>query len=88
MKPDVVHILVKGRLRATGGPELADALEATGCAAWLDGEEEAESGDDAALARPPDPMDDPFGLGPFKPESALPPHPASPVSSLSEPVAA
>ena len=35
LKPDVVHILVKGRIRATGGPELADELEITGYAAWL-----------------------------------------------------
>ena len=35
LKPDVVHILVKGRIRATGGPELADELEDTGYAAWL-----------------------------------------------------
>ena len=27
LKPDVVHILVKGRIVATGGPELADELE-------------------------------------------------------------
>ncbi len=67
LKPDVVHILVKGRIRATGGPELADQLEETGYAAWLgEGEElEAEgSGDEAS--RPPDPAEDPFGPGPFK----------------------
>jgi Fe-S cluster assembly ATP-binding protein len=67
LKPDVVHILVKGRIRATGGPELADQLEKTGYAAWLDEGEEPdpdEMGDEAS--RPPDPADDPFGPGPFQ----------------------
>src|SRR6478752_4214966 len=61
LKPDVVHILVKGRIRETGGPELADQLETTGYAAWLDEGEDAdldEPADDGS--RPPDPMDDPF----------------------------
>jgi Fe-S cluster assembly ATP-binding protein len=67
LKPDVVHILVKGRIRATGGPELADQLETTGYAAWLDDGDEPEDGDVAASAsRPPDPLDDPFGPGPFQ----------------------
>jgi len=35
LHPDVVHILVKGRIVATGGPELAGQLEETGYAAWL-----------------------------------------------------
>ena len=35
LKPDVVHILVKGRIRATGGPELADELEEHGYAKYL-----------------------------------------------------
>ncbi len=67
LKPDVVHILVKGRLRATGGPELADTLETTGYAAWLDDDDEVD-GEDLALAasRPPDPLDDPFGPGPMQ----------------------
>ena len=30
IKPDVVHVFVDGRIVATGGPELADALEADG----------------------------------------------------------
>jgi len=41
LKPDVVHILVKGRLRATGGPELADELEVDGYAAYTDAAEDA-----------------------------------------------
>ncbi|MEO7397810.1 MAG: Fe-S cluster assembly ATPase SufC [Ilumatobacteraceae bacterium] len=34
LKPDVVHILVKGRIAATGGPELVDVLERDGYAAF------------------------------------------------------
>jgi Fe-S cluster assembly ATP-binding protein len=38
LHPDVVHILVKGRIVASGGPELADALERDGYAAFVDDE--------------------------------------------------
>jgi Fe-S cluster assembly ATP-binding protein len=58
LKPDVVHILVKGRIRATGGPELADELEDTGYAGYLPDGEPLE--DEAPPAEP-----DPFGAGPF-----------------------
>jgi Fe-S cluster assembly ATP-binding protein len=34
LKPDRVHILVKGEIRATGGPELAERLEGEGYAAF------------------------------------------------------
>jgi len=51
LKPDVVHILARGRIQATGGPELAAALEETGYAEWTDHEEPAA---------PPDPLGDPF----------------------------
>src|SRR3954451_14161408 len=34
LTPDVVHILVDGRIVATGGPELAKQLEAEGYDAW------------------------------------------------------
>jgi Fe-S cluster assembly ATP-binding protein len=34
LHPDTVHILVKGRIVASGGPELADELEAEGYAAF------------------------------------------------------
>ena len=30
LKPDVVHVLVKGRIVDSGGPELVDELESTG----------------------------------------------------------
>ena len=58
LKVDHVHILVKGQIRHTGGPELADELEVDGYAAYLDPEEPA-----APAAA--DPFADPFGPGPF-----------------------
>ncbi len=54
LRPDVVHILVKGRIVATGGPELAGQLEETGYAAWSV-EDEPQPGPAAA-----DPFADPF----------------------------
>ncbi len=48
LKPDKVHILVKGRIVASGGPELATTLEAEGYAAFTDGDEPAESGAEAS----------------------------------------
>jgi Fe-S cluster assembly ATP-binding protein len=41
LHPDVVHILVKGRMVASGGPELATQLETDGYAAFVT-EDEAE----------------------------------------------
>lgn len=35
LKPDVVHIMVSGRIVASGGPELADQLEIDGYAAFV-----------------------------------------------------
>lgn len=58
LKVDHVHILVKGQIRHTGGPELADELEVDGYAAYLDDEPEPETS-------APDPFADPFGPGPF-----------------------
>lgn len=56
LHPDRVHVLAKGRIITSGGPELADELEVSGYAAWV--EEEAEG----APARPSvgDPFGDPF----------------------------
>ena len=34
LRPDRVHILVRGQIVAAGGPELADELEASGYAAF------------------------------------------------------
>ena len=56
LKPDRVHILVKGRIVAEGGPELAEELEETGYAAYLpDGESLGDT--PPAVA---DPFADPF----------------------------
>lgn len=52
LKPDRVHVLAQGRIAASGGPELADQLEASGYAGF------AESPDKGAAA--PDPLADPF----------------------------
>jgi Fe-S cluster assembly ATP-binding protein len=47
LRPDHVHILVKGRIVASGGPELADELERDGYAAFSVADEEV-----AAVANP------------------------------------
>jgi Fe-S cluster assembly ATP-binding protein len=59
LHPDSVHILVKGRIVASGGPDLADQLEAGGYAAF------GPDGDDvdgAAAAQPAGSLDDLFRL--------------------------
>ncbi len=53
LHPDRVHILVKGRIVAAGGPELADRLEGEGYGAFAGGDD----GDAGAL----DPLRDLFG---------------------------
>jgi Fe-S cluster assembly ATP-binding protein len=56
LKPDVVSVLQRGRVVATGGPELADELERTGYAGYED------NGEGAAQPAPERPtVDDPFG---------------------------
>jgi Fe-S cluster assembly ATP-binding protein len=40
LRADVIHVLVRGRVVATGGPELADELETTGYGAYGGGDEE------------------------------------------------
>ncbi len=42
LRPDVVHVLVKGRIVATGGPELVDVLERDGYAAFAPASELAD----------------------------------------------
>jgi Fe-S cluster assembly ATP-binding protein len=54
LRPDVVHVLVRGRIVASGGPEMADELERTGYAAYVDAD-----GDDPAESVA-DPFGDPF----------------------------
>jgi Fe-S cluster assembly ATP-binding protein len=44
LRPDVIHILARGRIQATGGPELAARLEATGYAEWTDDEDRRDLG--------------------------------------------
>jgi Fe-S cluster assembly ATP-binding protein len=58
LRPDVVHILVKGRIVATGGPELAGQLEETGYAAWITDDDEPEAKVDPFADN--DPFADPF----------------------------
>jgi Fe-S cluster assembly ATP-binding protein len=57
LRPDVVHVLIRGRIAETGGPELADELERTGYAAYRqqDEKETAAAEEDAAP-----PAEDPF----------------------------
>jgi Fe-S cluster assembly ATP-binding protein len=57
LMPDVVHVLSKGRIVRTAGPELATELEETGYAAY--GGDEGD-GDGAEAPAPADPFADPF----------------------------
>jgi Fe-S cluster assembly ATP-binding protein len=36
IRPDFVHVLVNGQVVRSGGPEVADQLERTGYAEWVD----------------------------------------------------
>jgi Fe-S cluster assembly ATP-binding protein len=49
LRPDHVHVLVRGRIRASGGPELVDELEVSGYAAYL-GPDEIDDATNAASA--------------------------------------
>ena len=42
LRPDHVHILSKGQIVASGGPELADALDISGYADYVDERDEAD----------------------------------------------
>ena len=64
LRPDRTHVLSRGRIVQSGGPELAEQLEHTGYAAWADEEQPAGVQEAARPARPM--MDDPFG-GPGDP---------------------
>ena len=44
LEPDMVHVLSKGRIVASGGPELAEELERTGYVSYAEVEEAAPSG--------------------------------------------
>src|SRR5437867_489534 len=56
LRPDHVHVLIRGRIEASGGPELAAELEKSGYAAFS-GVEEV---DETAATDPGDPFADPF----------------------------
>ncbi|HVF74551.1 MAG TPA: Fe-S cluster assembly ATPase SufC [Acidimicrobiales bacterium] len=45
LKPDVVHVLSRGRIAATGGPELALELETTGYAGYVEADEPPAAAD-------------------------------------------
>ena len=51
LRPDVVHVLVRGQFVAEGGPELADRLEDEGYAAFT-GEPEEAPEDARPVVRP------------------------------------
>jgi Fe-S cluster assembly ATP-binding protein len=53
--PDVVHVLARGRIQATGGRELADELERTGYAGYAEADAASEPASTA-----PDPFADPL----------------------------
>jgi Fe-S cluster assembly ATP-binding protein len=61
LRADRVHVLVKGRIVASGGPELADELEHAGYGAFADGDD-IEDETEEASSRPgiDDPFADPF----------------------------
>ena len=63
LRPDRVHVLAQGRIVASGGPELADELEATGYAGYTeaaDGGAQAGSGAGGGSQAAADPFADPF----------------------------
>jgi Fe-S cluster assembly ATP-binding protein len=62
LRPDHTHVLSKGRIVVSGGPELADELERTGYAGWAE-EEEVAPAAEGRLAGPAgsaDPFADPL----------------------------
>ena len=61
LRPDVVHVLVKGRIVASGGPELVDVLETDGYTAFEGGTDEVVS---AGPKDRPGSLDDLFGMPP------------------------
>jgi len=52
LKPDVVHVLARGEIRVTGGPELADQLEVEGYVGILGADAEPEPEAPTAPQRP------------------------------------
>ena len=63
LKPDHVHILVKGRIVESGGPELAEVLERDGYAAFAPAADLADDADEPAGPRAqPGSLDDLFSM--------------------------
>jgi Fe-S cluster assembly ATP-binding protein len=62
LRPDRVHVLSQGRIVESGGLELADQLEESGYASYVEGEEVASESSPfvPAPGRPPAADDDPF----------------------------
>ncbi|HEX4982133.1 MAG TPA: hypothetical protein VFV63_10565, partial [Ilumatobacteraceae bacterium] len=48
LRPDHVHILSKGQIVASGGPELADELDSSGYAEFVDADDAAEPASEPA----------------------------------------
>ncbi|MCU1374392.1 MAG: FeS assembly ATPase SufC [Actinomycetia bacterium] len=59
LRPDVVHVLVQGRIVASGGPELVEQLEETGYAAYVEAEDAPD--DDDGFDPFANPFADPLG---------------------------
>jgi Fe-S cluster assembly ATP-binding protein len=59
LRPDHVHVLIRGRIERSGGPELALQLETTGYSEFGVDDEEPDA--------PPDPFADPLGDPPAGP---------------------
>jgi Fe-S cluster assembly ATP-binding protein len=58
LRPDKVHVLVRGSIHRTGGPELALELESTGYAAFGEAEADAAPSENGSAAQ--DPFADPL----------------------------
>jgi Fe-S cluster assembly ATP-binding protein len=58
LRADRVHVLSRGRIAESGGPELADRLEESGYAIY--GEEEVDAAPSPASSSRPSALDDPF----------------------------
>ena len=73
LRADRVHILVRGEIRDSGGPELADRLEDEGYTAWIRPEDEMareaprqiDVFGEGSFADQEPVVEDPFGPGPF-----------------------
>ena len=56
LRPDAVHVFAGGRIQESGGPELADTLEAEGYERWADAQTDLEPSTNPV----PRPFGDPF----------------------------